>query len=102
VFSATDADGKIVFEEFLVSYARPKPIGKNLVIMAVNTLIIYLILSTPVLDIMMKVSSSHLNWKCSLGMADCGPRNSAVFRKSASNVLMSMMGPSSAFSSGWY
>eukprot|EP00878_Enallax_costatus_P017190 GHUV01018047.1.p2 GENE.GHUV01018047.1~~GHUV01018047.1.p2 ORF type:complete len:127 (+),score=40.27 GHUV01018047.1:1167-1547(+) len=50
-----DDDGQIVFEEFLGSYAKPKPIGKNLVIMAVNTLVIFLILQAPFLETMLKV-----------------------------------------------
>ena len=53
---AADDDGQIVFEEFLVSYAKPKPIAKNMVIMAVNTLVIFLILQAPFLDTMIKVS----------------------------------------------
>lgn len=51
----TDDDGLIVFEEFLASYAKPKPIGKNLVIMAINTLVIFLILQAPFLETMIKV-----------------------------------------------
>lgn len=39
-----DEDGAIVFEEWLVSYAKPKPVWKNLVLMAANTLIIFLLL----------------------------------------------------------
>jgi hypothetical protein len=39
-----DEDGAIVFEEFLVSYAKPKPVWKNLIIMAANTLAIFLLL----------------------------------------------------------
>lgn len=50
-----DDDGQITFEEFLVSYARPKPILKNLLIMVINTAVIYFILQAPVLDVMLKV-----------------------------------------------
>eukprot|EP00879_Flechtneria_rotunda_P013782 GHRR01014395.1.p1 GENE.GHRR01014395.1~~GHRR01014395.1.p1 ORF type:complete len:371 (+),score=114.23 GHRR01014395.1:49-1161(+) len=50
-----DNDGYIIFEEFLGSYAKPKPIGKNLIIMAVNTLVVYFILQAPFLDTMIKV-----------------------------------------------
>jgi hypothetical protein len=50
-----DDDGLISFEEFLVSYAKPKPIGKNMLIMAINTAAIYLILQAPFLDVMLKV-----------------------------------------------
>lgn len=39
-----DEDGAIVFEEWLVSYAKPKPVWKNLLLMAANTLIIFLLL----------------------------------------------------------
>lgn len=39
-----DEDGALVFEEFLLSYAKPKPVWKNLVIMAANTLVIFLLL----------------------------------------------------------
>jgi hypothetical protein len=53
-----DDDGFITFEEFMVSYARPKPILKNLLIMAVNTAIIYFILQAPFLDTMIKVGGS--------------------------------------------
>jgi hypothetical protein len=53
-----DDDGFITFEEFMVSYARPKPILKNLLIMAVNTAIIYFILQAPFLDTMIKVCGS--------------------------------------------
>lgn len=44
-----------MFEEFLVSYAKPKPIFKNMLIMVINTAVIYLILSAPMLDVMLKV-----------------------------------------------
>lgn len=44
-----------MFEEFLISYARPKPILKNLLIMAINTAVIYFILQAPFLDVMLKV-----------------------------------------------
>jgi hypothetical protein len=54
VISADD-DGLISFEEFLVSYAKPKPIGKNMLIMAINTAAIYFILQAPFLDVMLKV-----------------------------------------------
>jgi hypothetical protein len=50
-----DEDGLISFEEFLGSYAKPKPIGKNMLIMAINTAAIYLILQAPFLDVMLKV-----------------------------------------------
>lgn len=50
-----DGDGQIVFEEFLGSYAKPKPIVKNLLIMAINTAVIYFILQAPFLDTMIKV-----------------------------------------------
>jgi hypothetical protein len=33
-----------VFEEFLLSYAKPKPIWKNLIIMVANTVAIFVIL----------------------------------------------------------
>jgi hypothetical protein len=39
-----DEDGALVFEEFLLSYAKPKPVWKNLVIMAANTLAIFALL----------------------------------------------------------
>lgn len=39
----------------MVSYARPKPILKNLLIMAINTAVIYFILQAPFLDTMIKV-----------------------------------------------
>lgn len=55
-----DGDGLITFEEFLVSYAKPKPIGKNLLIMAINTAAIYFILQAPFLDTMLKVSPAPL------------------------------------------
>lgn len=38
-----------------MSYARPKPILKNLLIMVINTAVIYFILQAPVLDVMLKV-----------------------------------------------
>jgi hypothetical protein len=60
--AAADNDGLISFEEFLVSYAKPKPIGKNMLIMAINTAAIYLILQAPFLDVMLKVGSH-----CTLG-----------------------------------
>jgi hypothetical protein len=50
-----DEDGYITFEEFMVSYARPKPILKNLLIMVINTAVIYFILQAPFLDTMIKV-----------------------------------------------
>lgn len=50
-----DGDGQITFEEFMVSYARPKPILKNLLIMVINTAVIYFILQAPMLDVMLKV-----------------------------------------------
>ncbi|WIA38558.1 hypothetical protein OEZ86_001874 [Tetradesmus obliquus] len=50
-----DDDGLISFEEFLVSYAKPKPIGKNMLIMAINTAAIFFILQAPFLDVMLKV-----------------------------------------------
>lgn len=53
---AADDDGFITFEEFMVSYARPKPILKNLLIMAINTAVIFFILQAPWLDTMIKVS----------------------------------------------
>lgn len=52
---AADDDGFITFEEFMVSYARPKPILKNLLIMAINTAVIFFILQAPWLDTMIKV-----------------------------------------------
>lgn len=51
----TDDDGFISFEEFITSYARPKPILKNILIMAINTAVIFFILQAPMLDTMMKV-----------------------------------------------
>ncbi|KIY98237.1 hypothetical protein MNEG_9727 [Monoraphidium neglectum] len=48
-----DDDGAITFEEFLVSYAKPRPVWKNLVIMAANTLAVFLLLQSP-LDVMLK------------------------------------------------
>lgn len=50
----TDDDGALVFEEFLLSYAKPRPVWKNLVIMAANTAAIFLLLQSP-LDVMLKV-----------------------------------------------
>lgn len=55
VIPAADDDGFITFEEFMVSYARPKPILKNLLIMAINTAVIFFILQAPWLDTMIKV-----------------------------------------------
>ncbi|KAI8466512.1 MAG: hypothetical protein J3K34DRAFT_433633 [Monoraphidium minutum] len=49
-----DEDGALVFEEFLLSYAKPKPVWKNLVIMAANTAAIFLLLQSPI-DVMLKV-----------------------------------------------
>ncbi|GBF89320.1 hypothetical protein Rsub_02197 [Raphidocelis subcapitata] len=48
-----DEDGAIVFEEFLVSYARPKPVWKNLAIMVANAMAIFLLFQSP-LDLMIK------------------------------------------------
>lgn len=48
-----DDDGAILFEEFLLSYAKPRPVWKNLIIMASNTLAIFLLLQSP-LDVMLK------------------------------------------------
>lgn len=62
-----DNDGFITFEEFMVSYARPKPILKNLLIMAVNTAIIYFILQAPFLDTMIKVGGSNSSTRGSGG-----------------------------------
>lgn len=53
-----DEDGYITFEEFMVSYARPKPILKNLLIMVINTAVIYFILQAPFLDTMIKVRAA--------------------------------------------
>jgi hypothetical protein len=53
--SPQDDDGFITFEEFIISYARPKPILKNLLIMAINTAVIYFVLQAPFLDTMIKV-----------------------------------------------
>lgn len=55
VRACADDDGFITFEEFMISYARPKPILKNLLIMAINTAVIYFILQAPFLDTMIKV-----------------------------------------------
>lgn len=55
-----DDDGLISFEEFLVSYAKPKPIGKNMLIMAINTAAIFFILQAPFLDVMLKVTAGAL------------------------------------------
>jgi hypothetical protein len=53
-----------------VSYAKPKPIGKNLLIMAVNTAVVYLILQAPWLDVMIKA--------CSEGVCMCVCVNECV------------------------
>jgi hypothetical protein len=54
-YPTADDDGFISFEEFIISYARPKPILKNILIMAINTAVIFFILQAPMLDVMMKV-----------------------------------------------
>ena len=48
-----NGDGFLTFEEFASSYARPRPIGKNVFIMAVNTLAIWALLQSP-LDLIIK------------------------------------------------
>ena len=66
---AADDDGFISFEEFIISYARPKPILKNLLIMAVNTAVIFLIMQAPMLDTMIKVRQwgmGHMAYGCKM------------------------------------
>ena len=48
-----NGDGFLTFEEFASSYARPRPIGKNVFIMAVNTLAIWAVLQSP-LDLIIR------------------------------------------------
>lgn len=49
-----DDDGLINFDEFLASYGKPKPVLKNILIMVVNTAVIWGVLQSP-LDTMIKL-----------------------------------------------